>query len=110
MKLLIFSAALFALSLTACKSGNSAAQKNTVAPDETRFALSQPAPRKPCINLNTATAEELTGLPKVGEVLARRIIEHRERNGPFRRPQDIIIIDGFSERKYRALAPLVCVE
>jgi DNA uptake protein ComE-like DNA-binding protein len=49
-------------------------------------------------------------LPGVGEVLARRIISYREQRGPLRRPQEIIIIDGFSERKYRALADLVCIE
>jgi competence protein ComEA len=49
-------------------------------------------------------------LPGIGEVMSRKIIEHRERHGPFRRPEEIIIIEGFSERKYRALAGLVCVE
>ncbi len=49
-------------------------------------------------------------LAGVGEVMARKIIEYREQNGPFRRPQDIIIIDGFSERKYRDIAHLICVD
>jgi DNA uptake protein ComE-like DNA-binding protein len=40
--------------------------------------------------------------------MARRIIEYRERAGPFRRAQDVIIIDGFSERKYRAISEQVC--
>ena len=65
---------------------------------------------QPCVNLNTATAEELMKLPGIGEVMSRRVIEYRGRSGPFRRPQDVIIIEGFSERKYRAIAELVCVE
>lgn len=48
-------------------------------------------------------------LPAIGDVLAKRIVEHREKHGPFRRPQDIIIIEGISENKYRAIAELVCV-
>ena len=49
-------------------------------------------------------------LPGIGEVMSRKIIEYRERNGPFRRPEEIIILEGFSEKKYRAIADLVCVE
>jgi competence protein ComEA len=63
---------------------------------------------QPCIDLNSATAEELMRLPGVGKVTAAKIIEFRERHGPFRRPQDIIIIHGLSERKYRKLAEFVC--
>ncbi len=72
-------------------------------------AQSQPSQPKSCINLNTATSEELMTLPGIGEVMARKVIEYREQNGPFRRAQDIIIIDGFSERKYRAIAEQICV-
>jgi competence protein ComEA len=60
--------------------------------------------------LNIATAEELIRLPGIGEVIAKRIIDYRERHGRFRRPEEIIIIEGFSERKYRAIAGMVCVE
>jgi competence protein ComEA len=72
--------------------------------------VSDAAPNAPCINLNRATAAELMQLPGIGEVMSRRIIEYRERNGPFRRPAEVIIIAGFSEKKYRALAERICVE
>ena len=67
-------------------------------------------PVQPCLDLNKATAEELIRLPGVGEVMARRIVDYRRQHGPLRRPQEIIIVEGFSERKYRAIAELVCVE
>ena len=35
------------------------------------------------VNINTATAEELDALPGIGPVIATRIIEYREANGPF---------------------------
>ena len=63
-----------------------------------------------CIDLNKATAEELTRLPGVGEVIARRIVDYRAQHGPLRRAQEIIIVEGFSERKFRAIAEFVCVE
>ncbi len=52
----------------------------------------------PRINLNTATLDELDVLPGVGEVLARRIVEFREQNGPFRSVDDLIHVEGISAR------------
>lgn len=78
------------------------AKPSVVQPSETSL-------RRQCVNLNTATAEELERLPGIGEVMARKVIEYREQNGPFRHPEEIIIIDGFSERKYRAIADVICV-
>jgi competence protein ComEA len=68
------------------------------------------ASQQACVNLNRASAEELMQLPGIGEVTSRRIIDYREHHGPFRRPAEIIIIEGFSEKKYRAIADRICVE
>ncbi len=62
------------------------------------------------ININTASANELETLPGIGKGLAERIIDHRERFGPFRRPEHLIIVRGISDRKFRALRDLVTVE
>lgn len=63
-----------------------------------------------CINVNKASAEELKALQGVGEVLAQKIIDYRNQHGSFRRPQELIIIEGFSEKKYRAIAAQICVD
>ena len=94
-----------ALAAVACNQSASVIDTHQLSASRTQRQSNQP-----CVNLNTATAEELMKLPGIGEVMSRRVIEYRERGGPFRRPQDVIIIEGFSERKYRAIAELVCVE
>ncbi len=59
------------------------------------------------ININTASAEELMRLPNVGPTIANAIIAHRRKHGPFKRPQDIIIVRGMSARRYRQIAHLI---
>ena len=62
------------------------------------------------ININAASAEELEKLPGIGKALAARIIEHREKYGPFRRPEHLIIVRGISDKRFRALRDLITVE
>ena len=68
------------------------------------------APETVRVNLNRATHAELERLPGVGPALAARIVEHRERHGPFRRAEHLMTVRGFSERRFRELRHLVTVE
>ena len=68
--------------------------------------LAQERARDP-IDLNRATVAELQTLPSIGPVLAQRIVEHRRKHGPFRRPAEILAIRGVSARKYRQIAHLL---
>lgn len=61
------------------------------------------------VNLNTATAEELDALPKVGPVLAKRIVEWREQHGPFASVEDLDAVDGVGPKMMETLLPLVTV-
>jgi len=62
------------------------------------------------ISINRATREELERLPGVGPALAARIIEHRERFGPFRRAEHLMTVRGFSERRFVELRPYINAE
>ncbi len=42
------------------------------------------------ININTADADQLMSLYGVGPVTAKRIIDHREQNGPFQRIEELV--------------------
>jgi competence protein ComEA len=55
------------------------------------------------LNLNTATLMELETLPGIGPVLARRIIDFREKKGGFRRIEELLVIPGISERKWKVI-------
>ena len=43
------------------------------------------------VNINTATVEELVQLNKIGQKYAERIVAYREQNGPFKKPEDIVL-------------------
>lgn len=59
------------------------------------------------VDLNTATAEQLDTLPGVGPATAAAIIEHRERNGPFRSVDALLDVPGIGDAKLAQLRDLV---
>jgi competence protein ComEA len=61
------------------------------------------------LDLNSAAAEDLEALPGIGPVLARRIIHHRENQGPFQKIDDLLAVPGMGRKKLAQLAPLVMV-
>jgi competence protein ComEA len=64
----------------------------------------------PPVSINRASREELERLPGVGPVIAARIVEHRERHGPFRRVEHLLVVRGISERRFREIRALVTAE
>jgi len=62
------------------------------------------------VNINTASAAELQKLPGIGPATARSIVRYRERNGPFRRVEELLIIRGISRSRLKALRPYITVE
>ena len=46
------------------------------------------------VNINTASVKELQDLEGIGRGVAQRIVEYREKNGPFKRSEDLRKVDG----------------
>jgi len=69
-----------------------------------------PKPPEYAININTASVDELTRIPHVGEKVAARIIEYREEHGSFRRVEHLMLIQGISDKRFRKIRSLVRVE
>lgn len=62
------------------------------------------------INLNTATKEELMRLEGVGEKIAERIIDFRERTRPFETIYDIKLVRGFGETLFEDNKNIISVK
>jgi competence protein ComEA len=61
------------------------------------------------VNLNTASVEDLDALPKVGPVLAQRIVDWRKEHGPFKSVEELDAVDGVGPKMLETLLPLVGV-
>jgi len=61
------------------------------------------------VNINTASAGELMTLEGIGEKLAERIIDYREENGAFEKPQDITLVPGIGDGIYSRICAKITV-
>ena len=61
------------------------------------------------VNINQASAEELARLPRVGAKAAQRVVDYRKAKGPFARPEDLMEVKGFGEKKFEQLKPYLAV-
>lgn len=62
------------------------------------------------ININTATVKELVKLKKVGAKVAQKIVEYREKNGPFAKPEDIMKVPGIGQKIFDRNKDMISVE
>ena len=74
---------------------SSAAASNGAAATDVGGAASTDAT---VVNINTATAEELQQLPRVGPATAAKIIDYRTANGPFTSVDQLLDVPGIGER------------
>ncbi|MFZ4506988.1 MAG: ComEA family DNA-binding protein [Fimbriimonas sp.] len=59
------------------------------------------------INLNTATLEQLDSLPGIGPATAKKILDFRKQNGPFRSVDGLLDVRGIGPKKMADIRPLV---
>lgn len=72
-------------------------------------AFAAPAETQGVVNLNTADAEQLQLLPRIGPALAERIIDYREANGDFRSPDELVAVKGIGATSLETLRPYLSV-
>lgn len=68
-----------------------------------------PASAQGVVNINSAAAEELMLLPRIGPSVAQRIIDHRDKNGEFKSKEELMLVRGIGEATFALLEPYVAV-
>jgi competence protein ComEA len=67
------------------------------------------APITTPVNINTATAAQLEALPGVGARTAQLIVEQRQKNGGFKKIEELMNIKGIGEKSFLKLKPMITV-
>ena len=62
------------------------------------------------ININTASAEELAQLKGIGPSHAAKIVAYREKNGPFKMPEELMQVSGIGQKTLEANQGIIIVE
>ncbi len=55
------------------------------------------------VNINSANTRELENLPGIGPSMAKQIIDYRNKNGPYKKIEDLMNVKGIGVAKIRAL-------
>ena len=61
------------------------------------------------VNLNSASAAQLQTLPGIGASAAQRIVEYRQKNGSFKKIEELMNVKGIGEKSFLKLKPLITV-
>lgn len=62
------------------------------------------------VNINTATVEQLALLPRIGPKVAQRIVDWRDKYGPFERSTDLMQVRGIGENTFEILEKYLVLE
>lgn len=65
----------------------------------------KPVGRK--VNINTATAEEIHEVTGLGSFASKRITQYRKTHGPYKKVEDILVLDNIGPRSFKKIAPFM---
>lgn len=86
-----------------------AAEKVLASQPKATLQLQGQAQPSVMVNVNKATAEELIKVRGIGPVMAKRIIEHRDKNGAFKSIDDLTQVQGIGGNKLQRIKDQVMV-
>jgi competence protein ComEA len=76
---------------------------------QTESRTSARAPSIGIVNINTASAVDLEALPGIGAKTAARIVEYRQKNGPFKKVEELMNVRGVGEKNFLKLKPQISI-
>jgi competence protein ComEA len=85
--------------------GTPARAQSEKAPAASKERAAASAP----VNLNSATAVQLQTLPGVGASTAQRILDYRQKNGAYKKIEELMNVKGIGEKSFLKLKPLITV-
>jgi competence protein ComEA len=94
MKFGKFGVALLSVCLLTPGLSQAAARKSASASSQTATGI---------VNLNTASAEQIALLPRLGAKVAQRVVDYRKANGGFKRVEDLMEVKGIGEKLFKTL-------
>jgi competence protein ComEA len=100
--------ALFATFVLCLLFGYAAAASPQRKPSASSAAKAAAAPGT-VVNLNTASVTQIATLPGIGDKAAQLIVEYREKNGGFKKIEELMNVKGIGEKSFLKLKPLISV-
>ena len=100
-------ALLVILAVLAFAATGAAADQKTASAKSTAATVKATAASP--VNLNTATQAQLETLPGIGAKAAQRILEYRQKNGNFKKIEDLMNVKGIGEKAFLKLKPLLTI-
>jgi len=105
-RILVFTLAILLIGAT----GSALASSHGEGPKEEHKAQKAEQQKKVAININTATAKELTKLKGIGSKTAEAIVAYREQHGAFKNASDIQKVKGIGKKTFEKIKEEISVQ